>query len=428
MPFGWFVIIVTVILGAVVAWAGDRIGHKVGRQRMTMFGLRPRYTSFIVTVVTGALIVLVTLTAFALLSQRARTALFGIETLNATIQTLETDRQRREAELNELHQRLASVQGEIDRLNQELSQLRADRDALRQTRQELLAERDRLTKERERLTSEKDRLTAENARLERERNDLEVKIKELGEQLNTLRAFGDRLFGELSRYFFGFRQGNVVIKSGQPLSYGVIATDRDPEFVKSYLNSLLTWAAQTARAWGAGEDEQGHILLLNQWAVEKPDPNGDFRLRQLSVDEILSRVADALKSDPTVRSAIVRVVSVANTLEGEPVPVDFELFINRPVFAAGEVIDSIVLDGRESEARLFSQLYSFLRINVNQKARARGLLESPEGALGEISVEEAFAAVREVRSLGAPVEIEAVAADTTWTIGPLEIELRLKRS
>lgn len=425
MPFGLLAIITTVLIGALVAWAGDRIGRKVGRQRLSLFGLRPKYTSIIVTITTGALIVLVTVTTLALLSQDARTALFGIEELRATISSLESDRQQRQDALNELQQRLArdqkqlsstletlsatqeqlqSVKTEIDRLNDEITNLTSDRD-------KLLQERAKLTKEKEAL--------------EAERSALEDRVKELGTQVSNLRSFGDRLFGDLSRYFFGFRQGTVVIRSGQPLSYGVLPTDRDITIVKGYLNYLLTSAAQTARAWGADADDQGHILLLNQWVTEKDPTSDQLHLRQLSVDEILDQVATALRSDASVTSAIVRVVSVANTLQGEPVPVDFELFINRTIFDAGEVIDSIVLDGRDSEAELFARLYSFLRVNINQKARARGVLESPEGSLGEISVERAFTVIQEVHKAQRPVQVDVVAAETISTIGPLNIDFRL---
>ena len=39
--------------GGAIAYFGDRIGMKVGRKRLTLFGLRPKHTSIIITIVTG---------------------------------------------------------------------------------------------------------------------------------------------------------------------------------------------------------------------------------------------------------------------------------------------------------------------------------------------------------------------------------------
>ena len=43
------VLFVMLIAGA-VAYVGDRVGHQVGRKRLSLFGIRPRYTSTIVAI------------------------------------------------------------------------------------------------------------------------------------------------------------------------------------------------------------------------------------------------------------------------------------------------------------------------------------------------------------------------------------------
>ena len=64
-----------VVLAGLIAFVGDRVGHQVGRRRMTLFGLRPRYTS----------------TIFAI-GFEARQALFSINTLRDEIKTLTAQR------------------------------------------------------------------------------------------------------------------------------------------------------------------------------------------------------------------------------------------------------------------------------------------------------------------------------------------------
>ena len=78
------ILAITVVAG-VIAYIGDRVGHQVGRKRLTLFGLRPKYTSTIVAVATGMLIAL-SVTLVALIgSQQVRTAFFRLGQINAHI-------------------------------------------------------------------------------------------------------------------------------------------------------------------------------------------------------------------------------------------------------------------------------------------------------------------------------------------------------
>jgi uncharacterized protein (DUF3084 family) len=85
------VLIIVIIAGA-IAFVGDRVGHNVGRRRMTLFGLRPRYTSTIFAVGFGMFIALAVIVFVSLVNQEARQALFSINTLNDQIKTLTAER------------------------------------------------------------------------------------------------------------------------------------------------------------------------------------------------------------------------------------------------------------------------------------------------------------------------------------------------
>ncbi|MDE2482714.1 MAG: DUF3084 domain-containing protein [bacterium] len=93
------ILIIMIVAGA-IAYVGDRVGHQVGRKRMTLFGIRPRYTSTIVAVGTGMLIAFsVTLTAI-LASQQVKTAFFKLNALNAQIQELQSREHELESKVN----------------------------------------------------------------------------------------------------------------------------------------------------------------------------------------------------------------------------------------------------------------------------------------------------------------------------------------
>jgi hypothetical protein len=90
---GSFVTIVgIVVIAGVIAYIGDRVGHLVGRRRMTLFGLRPRYTSTLFAVGFGMLISLLAIGVLLLVSQDARQALFSIAKLNEQIANLTSER------------------------------------------------------------------------------------------------------------------------------------------------------------------------------------------------------------------------------------------------------------------------------------------------------------------------------------------------
>lgn len=93
------VLLIMIVAGG-IAYVGDRVGHQVGRRRLTLFGIRPRYTSTIVAIGTGMLIALsVTLVAL-LLSREVRTAFFRMNQITTRISQLETQQRDLEAKVN----------------------------------------------------------------------------------------------------------------------------------------------------------------------------------------------------------------------------------------------------------------------------------------------------------------------------------------
>lgn len=69
------------LLAGGIAYLGNQLGRHIGRRKMSVLSLRPRHTSILITTLTGAMIALVTLTAFALLSEPVKNLLVGVEQL-----------------------------------------------------------------------------------------------------------------------------------------------------------------------------------------------------------------------------------------------------------------------------------------------------------------------------------------------------------
>ena len=92
-------VVLIMLVAGFVAYVGDRVGHQVGRRRLTLFGLRPKYTSTIVAVATGMLIALAVTLIALLVSNEVRTAFFHLDALNAQINTLQAQALEANSEL-----------------------------------------------------------------------------------------------------------------------------------------------------------------------------------------------------------------------------------------------------------------------------------------------------------------------------------------
>jgi len=87
-------------LAGIVAYVGDRVGHQVGRKRLSLFGIRPRYTSTMVAIATGVVIALVVTLVAIFASEQVKTAFFKLNSINAQITELQSRQRDLEAKVD----------------------------------------------------------------------------------------------------------------------------------------------------------------------------------------------------------------------------------------------------------------------------------------------------------------------------------------
>lgn len=104
MEFGVILIPLLVLVSGGIAYVGNMVGRAIGRRRLTLFGLRPRYTAQIITIATGMIITVITVATVLLVSRDARQALFQFRTLQEQMSGLRTEIQNAEARLRQLKQ------------------------------------------------------------------------------------------------------------------------------------------------------------------------------------------------------------------------------------------------------------------------------------------------------------------------------------
>lgn len=84
---GSIYLLVAVVAG-VIAYIGNDLGKKIGKKKRSIFGLRPKHTSNLITALVGSLIATVTLTLVLIFSQEARYLLGGIDRLRGQMKYL----------------------------------------------------------------------------------------------------------------------------------------------------------------------------------------------------------------------------------------------------------------------------------------------------------------------------------------------------
>lgn len=56
MKYTWFFILALIAVSGFIAWFGDLLGRKMGKKRLSIFGMRPRHTAIFMTTITGMII------------------------------------------------------------------------------------------------------------------------------------------------------------------------------------------------------------------------------------------------------------------------------------------------------------------------------------------------------------------------------------
>jgi len=79
--YSFFRIFSLIIISGLLAYLGDMMGYKLGKKRLSLFNMRPRTTATIITIFSGIMITLVTLSFAAMVSEDVRIALFNLDRL-----------------------------------------------------------------------------------------------------------------------------------------------------------------------------------------------------------------------------------------------------------------------------------------------------------------------------------------------------------
>ena len=415
---GIYLILVMIVTGGAIAFIGDKLGTKVGKKRLSIFGLRPRHTSMIVTVLTGSLITALSIGFMALISQNVRTALFGMDELRATMNATI-------AELDATTENLFKAQTEFEQANEnlraskiEIAALKDEQETLRSEQEELRAESDRLKAGNEKLESTNAELAALNENLSGTNAALESDNKKLADFNVTLTADNERLTSDndkltsdnteleqrnrrLREGIIAIREGDITLRAGEVLASGIIRGGRSGDEISADIQSIADRATQNLiERFGGNED--------NSVWIYQPE---------------FQRVLGEIESSD--RDMVLRISAAGNLVRGEPVRTRLEVYPNHQIFSKGEQI--LVKTYEISDEMPAERILQDFLTEINGIAIERGILADPlTGSVGRMEGTQLYEVLDALIDAKGTVQLTATARDETTSQGPLRLNIKVK--
>jgi hypothetical protein len=390
--YGITLILVLAVVGGVIAFIGDRLGTRIGKKKLSIFGLRPRHTAVIVTIFTGICITAVTFGIMAAVSENVRTALFGMDRLNALIADTRAALDFTSGELERAQSEQALASSELKKSEEEIARLSGEQADLR-------TESDRLSAGNRALMMEKEGLISLNGRLSGENETLQADIQALGVRANELR---ENILN-LRENILNLREGNIVYQAGEIIASGTIPAGLSHDEIERGMAGIAQLGTRNIST-RLGENHTDQDI----W-IYSPEYDAAVKaIEQSSVD------------------MIVRIVAAGNLVRGDEIRASIELYPNRIIYHDGELIIARVYAPEGLGNAAEQSVMAFLR-EVNAAASAKGILPDPiRGTVGVIEGAEFYGLVQELAAHTSPVVISAYADGDTDAMGPLRLKFKIE--
>lgn len=371
MLYGAIIITALICFSGLIAYLGDQIGMKVGKKRISLFGLRPKYTSVLITVLTGILIATLTIFSILLINENVRQAVFDIQQVYQ--------------EKSELEKQLDYTRKEFSHIENELELTKEEVKEQRQKREELMKENQNLQVRITDLNKNKESLEQEINQKEQEIQGLNKSIEELNNDLEKLQqAYTNAKQG----YEFALNR-DIVYQIGETIFTGVIKRDDTEEETVKMVEVFLEKALQKAK---------------------ERSPDFPFVAPIKDYQSEINTLAEKLDSSDSGR-LIVKIFSAVNAFEGAPLFIDVSTDEDHIVFEKGELLASKII---KSEEKVDYSFLSELLAQVSNKADTKGLLRDEEGNIGALKPDRSLRYINEVQNIEGDVKVEIYAAKDIW--------------
>ena len=392
MFIGIFIFLILIIMGGLIAFLGDRIGSKVGKKRLTLFGLRPKYTSIIVTIISGVMISFTTIAVLAVVNENVRVALFGLSKLQDEMKDLNQQIRTKNLELEKGKLQLEARNREYEDVTQKSAETSKQLEQVESQRTYMEGELSRAQEAYDEARAGVEKSAESIAELEKTREELTGNIGVLNQEKK-----------QLIENIYALREGQVVFQAGQVLTSAVVDEGMDEEKADSVLKSILS-----------------DINVMLKERLNITEENVEMvRMSQQDFDEALSEVVNGKNKK------LIRVVAAQNLILGERLVVDFDIHDSLLIYSKGDVIYKGNLDKYKEIKNYEMQVLRFLR-DLNLYAQAKGILPDPiTGKVGILDGQELVEVIQKVKEYNGECTLVIKAARDIYTQGPLAIDVQV---
>ena len=407
MEYGWVMLFVLAIMGGIIAYLGDKIGSRVGKRKIKLFGLRPKYTSILVTILTGISIAAVTLGVMSVLSENVRIALFGMRQLRMENEALESQRDELLKQAGDLGTELAEknrlIASNEELLKAQQEQLDGKNEEIRLTQldlQQAQAARDDQARQLSVIQAAMDKAVSDK---EAAQHDLAMLEETKEKMVHTIDVL-DKRIRVLNETMTNIREGTVMFRVGEVLSSVVLSSGLDEKATREELSRAM---------------QQTNTMICRYLGIT----DSNAILVYIAPDEFNGAISELQQGEPGGQK-LIRLIAAGNIMVGEPALVHIDMHDNALVYHEGDVVYETELNEAETAHNPELQVMRFLH-NVNQQAQAKGVLPDPlSGNVGALSATEMFDTISRIKALdGSHVALRAVALSDTYTAGPLRIDI-----
>ncbi len=373
-------IIIMAVVGGFIAYLADKMGSKIGKKKMSIFGLRPKHTSILLTVTSGTIIAVLTIGVVAVSSQSARTALFGMEKLQRELKLLNAEKEDATLALNEAKGKVEEQNKKIGELDARMQESMRENDAMEAKLAEVNSMYSRAQEALASLTESKEQLTGE--------------IEELEKTTAALR-----------KGIINMREGQVYYRAGEVVYAGVMRGGLKHDANVAQVN----WLLQNAN----------EVALERLGMQQKDQPLQAIWLSRSAVNNAVNAL------DKSKGNLFFRVRTVANIIVGELAVCEIEMFENQFIYPDGTLIYSADFDMHDGSTSHDNLLMGFLT-QINHQAVEAGVLPDPlTGKVGNMDAATMIETSNAIRRTNGLFTLKAYAKGDITTAGPVRLRLEV---
>ncbi len=466
MTSGYILIVAILLLGGSIAAFGDHLGTKVGKARLRLFNLRPRQTAMIITVIAGTLISASTFGILLMLSESLRDGIFKLDRIKRELRSLKADLNETNAQKSQIENQLTIVKEQQSSAQQKLEEteaefrksktqvkvissqaerLRGELNILLQERQKQIEQLNRFNQQSKELQEQLQQREQKILAQDRSISEKEISIQKLQDQQQVLQSQikqRDLRIAELDKAIaFQARNLQAGNKQLQELESQLKFLQREVELLEQYYQTYQelrerrielfkgeVLASATIRVIDPRAAIPAIDKLLgqaNRKAIKelllKNEVGNNQRVVQITTAQV-TLLAEKLKDG---QDYILRILSAGNYVQGEQeVRVFADLTLNQEIFAAGEEIATVSIDSPSTNSADIQERLDWLLAASKFRAQRAGIIGDLQVGDGQITTLIKF--IEEIISLENSLgEIKAIVAETTYTAGPLKLNLVL---